>query len=182
MEGLEDNNIKQTNSCCNKSKKKKVIIIVIAILCVAAVIGFVITKVVTTPKVEIDYGTSDIYTQKDMDEAIKVIKRKIRHMKGFELHNHTPEQTYSNLPPDMLYYTIYWYINCLLVYYLAGWQNRGLLYEDRCFGRRSQHRAQCGAHQRHRHLPRPAPPGTPGGAGGYVSGSGELYRENRGYF
>ena len=25
-------------------------------------------------------------------------------MKGFELHNHTPEQTYSNLPPDMLYY------------------------------------------------------------------------------
>ena len=49
-------------------------------------IGFVITKVVTTPKVEIDYGTSDIYTQKDMDEAIKVIKRKIRHMKGFELH------------------------------------------------------------------------------------------------
>ena len=23
-------------------------------------------------------------------------------MKGFELHNHTPEQTYSNLPPDML--------------------------------------------------------------------------------
>lgn len=37
MEGLEDNNIKQTNSCCNKSKKKKVIIIVIAILCVAAV-------------------------------------------------------------------------------------------------------------------------------------------------
>ena len=71
MEGLEDNNIKQTNSCCNKSKKKKVIIIVIAILCVAAVIGFVITKVVTTPKVEIDYGTSDIYTQKDMDEAIK---------------------------------------------------------------------------------------------------------------
>ena len=86
MEGLEDNTIKQTNSCYNKSKKKKVIIIVIAILCVAAVIGFVITKVVTTPKVEIDYGTSDIYTQKDMDEAIKVIKRKIRHMKGFELH------------------------------------------------------------------------------------------------
>jgi len=76
MEGLEDNTIKQTNSCYNKSKKKKVIIIVIAILCVAAVIGFVITKVVTTPKVEIDYGTSDIYTQKDMDEAIKVIKRK----------------------------------------------------------------------------------------------------------
>ena len=102
MEGLEDNNIKQTNSCCNKSKKKKVIIIVIAILCVAAVIGFVITKVVTTPKVEIDYGTSDIYTQKDMDEAIKVIKRKIRHMKGFELHNHTSEQAYSNLLPDML--------------------------------------------------------------------------------
>lgn len=64
MEGLEDNTIKQTNSCYNKSKKKKVIIIVIAILCVAAVIGFVITKVVTTPKVEIDYGTSDIYTQK----------------------------------------------------------------------------------------------------------------------
>lgn len=86
MEGLEDNTIKQTNSCYNKSKKKKVIIIVIAILCVAAVIGFVITKVVTTPKVEIDYGTSDIYTQKDMDEAIKVIKRKIRHMKGFEVH------------------------------------------------------------------------------------------------
>ena len=45
MEGLEDNTIKQTNSCYNKSKKKKVIIIVIAILCVAAVIGFVITKV-----------------------------------------------------------------------------------------------------------------------------------------
>ena len=44
MEGLEDNTIKQTNSCYNKSKKKKVIIIVIAILCVAAVIGFVITK------------------------------------------------------------------------------------------------------------------------------------------
>ena len=54
-----------------KSKKKKVIIIVIAILCVAAVIGFVITKIVTTPKVEIDYGTSDIYTQKDMDDFIK---------------------------------------------------------------------------------------------------------------
>ena len=44
MEGLEDNTIKQTNSCYNKSKKKKVIIIVIAILCVAAVIGFVITN------------------------------------------------------------------------------------------------------------------------------------------
>ena len=28
MEGLEDNTIKQTNSCYNKSKKKKVIIIV----------------------------------------------------------------------------------------------------------------------------------------------------------
>ena len=85
-----------------KSKKKKVTIIVIVVLCVAAVIGFVITKIVTTPKVEIDYGTSDIYTQKDMDEAIKVIKRKIRHMKGFELHNHTSEQAYSNLQPDML--------------------------------------------------------------------------------
>ena len=45
-----------------KSKKKKVTIIVIVVLCVAAVIGFVITKIVTTPKVEIDYGTSDIYT------------------------------------------------------------------------------------------------------------------------
>ena len=102
MEGLEDNTIKQTNSCYNKSKKKKVIIIVIAILCVAAVIGFVITKVVTTPKVEIDYGTSDIYTQKDMDEAIKVIKRKIRHMKGFELHKvyYAGYLSYDNcLPP-----------------------------------------------------------------------------------
>lgn len=47
-----------------ENQKEKVTIIVIVVLCVAAVIGFVITKIVTTPKVEIDYGTSDIYTQK----------------------------------------------------------------------------------------------------------------------
>lgn len=35
---------------------------------------------------EVDYGTSSIYTQKDMEDAVKVIKRKFKHMKGFELH------------------------------------------------------------------------------------------------
>lgn len=37
-------------------------------------------------KIEVDYGTSSIYTQKDMKEAVKVIKRKFNTMKGFELH------------------------------------------------------------------------------------------------
>ncbi|MFR2706826.1 MAG: hypothetical protein ACLTAT_11065 [Lachnospira eligens] len=85
MEGLEDNTIKQTNSCYNKSKEKSNYNSNSNPL-VAAVIGFVITKVATTPKVEIDYGTSDIYTQKDMMKLLSNKKEKIRHMKGFELH------------------------------------------------------------------------------------------------
>ena len=86
MEESEDNNIERLNIYSNKSKRKKVLIIVISVLCIVTVAACVITKIITTPKVEIDYGTSDIYTQKDMDKAIKVIKRRIKSMKGFELH------------------------------------------------------------------------------------------------
>lgn len=86
MEESEDNNIERLNIYSNKSKKKKILIIVISVFCIVTVAACVITKIITTPKVEIDYGTSDIYTQKDMDKAIKVIKRRIKSMKGFELH------------------------------------------------------------------------------------------------
>ena len=47
---------------------------------------FIIRNAAVSSKIEVDYGNSSVYTQKDMDDAVKVIKRKFRSMKGFELH------------------------------------------------------------------------------------------------
>ena len=40
-----------------------------------------------TANAAVDYGASSIYTQADMDEAINVIKKAFRSMKGCELHS-----------------------------------------------------------------------------------------------
>lgn len=47
---------------------------------------FIIRNRAASSKIEVDYGTSSVYTKKDIDDAVKVIKREFRSMKGFELH------------------------------------------------------------------------------------------------
>ena len=39
------------------------------------------------PKVEIDYGNSELYTQEDMDAAIQVIEAEFATWEGCELHS-----------------------------------------------------------------------------------------------
>lgn len=41
----------------------------------------------TIPEVKIDYGKSSIYTEKDMNEAIDLIKKQFSTWKGCELHS-----------------------------------------------------------------------------------------------
>ena len=40
-----------------------------------------------TSEVEIDYGTSSLYSKEDMDAAIKVIRKQFRSFEGCELHS-----------------------------------------------------------------------------------------------
>lgn len=42
---------------------------------------------IKAPEVKIDYGTSSIYTEEDMDAAIEVIKEKFNEFEGFEFHS-----------------------------------------------------------------------------------------------
>lgn len=71
----------------DESKMKpltKFLLLIAGIIIIAGL--FMIRDASNSSKVEVDYGTSSVYTKKDMDDAVKVIKRKFRRMKGFELH------------------------------------------------------------------------------------------------
>ncbi len=61
----------------------KFLLLIAGIIIIAGL--FIIRNASNSSKVEIDYGTSNVYTKKDMDDAVKVIKRKFRRMKGFDL-------------------------------------------------------------------------------------------------
>ena len=56
-----------------------IFITVIIVLCLTACSG--------VSKVDIDYGSSSIYSQSDMDSAIKLIKNEFSTWKGCKLHN-----------------------------------------------------------------------------------------------
>lgn len=69
---------------------KKTIFCLLMVLCIFGLSGcnpepeaIVETKVDAV----IDYGASEIYTQKDMGDAIEAIKAEFRTRKGFELHS-----------------------------------------------------------------------------------------------
>ena len=71
----------------DESKMKpltKFLLLIAGIIIIAGL--FMIRDASNSSKVEVDYGTSSVYTKKDMDDAVKVIKGKFRRMKGFELH------------------------------------------------------------------------------------------------
>lgn len=54
---------------------------------VVAAMIFLLTFNQAAAKIEIDYGSSEIYSQPDMDAAIKIIKKRFGKWKGCKLHN-----------------------------------------------------------------------------------------------
>ena len=63
---------------------KKVIPLVLCLVFVLSLVGCGKTD---TLKVEIDYGTSSIYTEEDMNAAIDKIMKEFNKMEGCELHS-----------------------------------------------------------------------------------------------
>ena len=62
---------------------KRVLVFLLSIISILGLIGC--GKKV--PEVRIDYGTSSIYTQKDMNAAIELIKKEFDTWNGCELHS-----------------------------------------------------------------------------------------------
>lgn len=62
---------------------KKIIAIVLCFLLILSAVGCGNS----TKNVKIDYGTSAIYTEEDMNDAIDKIKEKFKSMDGCELHS-----------------------------------------------------------------------------------------------
>lgn len=58
-----------------------------AVLCVAMLLLLAGCGKGNTSNVKIDYGTSSVYSQKEMDAAIDVIKKQFRSFAGCELHS-----------------------------------------------------------------------------------------------
>lgn len=56
-------------------------------LCFVCVFAFIGCGNKTTSKVTIDYGTSSIYSKKDMNAAIELIKKEFNTWDGCELHS-----------------------------------------------------------------------------------------------
>ena len=63
---------------------KRTIAIVLCLVLMFSVVGCGNS---TTENVKIDYGTSAIYTEEDMKDAIEKIKENFKSMEGCELHN-----------------------------------------------------------------------------------------------
>lgn len=59
------------------------------VICVVLMLSLVGCSKKETKDVEINYGSSDIYTEKDMDKAIKLIKGEFSTWKGCELNSLT---------------------------------------------------------------------------------------------
>lgn len=62
---------------------KRVLVFLLSIISILGLIGC--RK--KAPEVRIDYGTSSIYTQKDMNAAIELIKKEFDTWNGYELHS-----------------------------------------------------------------------------------------------
>lgn len=58
-----------------------------AVLCVAMVLLFAGCGKGDISKVKVDYGTSSVYSEEDMNTAIEVIKKQFRSFEGSELHS-----------------------------------------------------------------------------------------------
>lgn len=65
---------------------KKILKAFLALACVTALAACG-SKKQDTAAVEIDYGTSELYTREDMDEAIKLIQEEFSKWEGCELHS-----------------------------------------------------------------------------------------------
>ncbi len=61
--------------------------IISAALCLIMVFLFTGCEKADMSNVKIDYGTSSIYSEEDMDAAIEVIKKKFSSLEGCELHS-----------------------------------------------------------------------------------------------
>ena len=70
---------------------KKQLAFLLFLLCICGLSGCGSTAAPETnePDVTIDYGTSDLYTQADMDAAIQLIEDEFRTWDGCELHSIT---------------------------------------------------------------------------------------------
>ena len=58
-----------------------------AVLCLVAAFSLAACGTRSVPKIEIDYGASSIYSKRDMDSAIKLIKEEFSEWEGCELHS-----------------------------------------------------------------------------------------------
>ena len=65
---------------------KKILKAFLALACVTALAACG-SKKQDTAAVEIDYGSSELYTKEDMDEAIKLIQEEFSKWEGCELHS-----------------------------------------------------------------------------------------------
>ena len=65
---------------------KKLFFVCLGVLCVVLLAA---CGAASSPQVEIDYGSSTIYSEKDMREAIQVIENEFNTWKGCELHSIT---------------------------------------------------------------------------------------------
>lgn len=60
--------------------------LIISIFCVMLLLSGGCSRA-STSSVTIDYGTSSIYSKKDMDDAVEVIKQQFSQFKGCDLHS-----------------------------------------------------------------------------------------------
>ena len=67
---------------------KKIITVLFSLVLIAAVFsGCVKAEKPNTKNTEIDYGTSQLYTQEDMDSAIEIIKKEVNDWEVSEVYN-----------------------------------------------------------------------------------------------
>ncbi len=66
--------------------KRVVIILSSAVLTLAAATAVLVMLAVFRP-VDVDYGTSELYSQEDMDAAVRVIRQKFAGMRGCKLYS-----------------------------------------------------------------------------------------------
>ena len=73
--------------------------IITVMLCIVVVLRFAGSgKDGDTSKVEIDYGTSSVYSKEEIDSAIEIIKKQFASFKGCELHSlsYMPDEESNN--------------------------------------------------------------------------------------
>lgn len=59
----------------------------LVVICIVMILSLVGCSNEETKNVEIDYGSSELYTKKDMDKAVELIKGEFRTWEGCELHS-----------------------------------------------------------------------------------------------